>query len=155
MGDDLRDLAHGVAWCSTENFLCMRWLALSAAILVLLFACGREMIEEEVPLAAAVYGTVRTSIGTPVEGAQLEAVAFVEGCSGATVGVGYAVSDTLGRFRIRILSLGGIQDPACVSLSAVGARPADSVSLAVTSVPFLRGVDVGREDSVRVDLRIP
>lgn len=133
----------------------MRWLALSVAILVLLFACGREIIEEEVPLYAAVYGTVRSSIGTPVEGAQLKAIAFVEGCSGATVGVGYAATDTLGHYRVRILSLGGIQNPACVSISAIGSPPTDSVSVDVPSVSFLRGADVGREDSVRVDLRIP
>lgn len=133
----------------------MRWLALSAVILVMLFACGREIIEEEVPLYAAVYGTVRSSIGTPVEHAQLKAVAFVEGCAGATVGVGYAASDSVGRYRVRILSLGGVQNPACVSIFAVGARPTDSVSATLPAVNFLRGADGGREDSVRVDLRIP
>jgi hypothetical protein len=133
----------------------MRWLALSVVILVMLFACGREMIEEEIPLYAAVYGTVRSSIGTPVENAQLKAIAFVEGCSGATVGVGYAATDSLGHYRVRVLSLGGVQNPACVGISAIGSRPTDSVAVTVPSVSFLRGVDVGREDSVRVDIRIP
>jgi hypothetical protein len=132
----------------------MRWFLLIAFACAVLVTCGREMTEEEVPLFAAVYGTVRTATGAPVQGAQLKAVAFVEGCSGATVGVGYATSDSLGNYRVRILSLGGAQNPACVGVSAVGAPPGDSTSVNGPTVAFLRGVEVGAEDSVQVDIRL-
>jgi len=58
----------------------MRWFLLIAFACAVLITCGREMLEEEVPLYAAVYGTVRTGTGAAVQGAELRAVAFLDGC---------------------------------------------------------------------------
>jgi len=132
----------------------MRWLLLIAFACAVLVTCGRAMIEDEVPLYAAVYGTVRGADGAPVRSATLTAVAYVEGCSGATGGVGYATSDSAGNYRIRIPNSGGVQNPACVGISAVGMRPVASASVNGPTVSFLRGVGMGDEDSVRVDIRL-